>query len=133
MVGILIVSHAPLASAFIESAKMIIGEELPPCDSLNLIVGQDMDAFAHMLEDKLNRLDFGEGVLVIADLFAGSPANAVAYRLNRSNVELVTGANLGMVIEALSSSSETELVELKNMVLEAGLTSIVDVGKRMQT
>lgn len=133
MVGVLIVSHAPLSSAFIESAKMIMGDELPPCDYLNLVIGQDMDAFAQVLEEKLNRLDFGHGVLVLADLFAGSPANAVAYLLNRLNVELVTGANLGMVIEALSSSSETGLVELKNMVLEAGQASIVDVGKRMRT
>ncbi len=133
MIGILIVSHAPLASAFIESAKMIIGEDLPPCDSLNLAIGQDMDVFDKVLKEKLISLDFGDGVLVLADLFAGSPANAVAYRLNCPNVELITGANLGMVIEALSSASESGLTELKDMVLEAGQASIVDVGKRIRS
>ncbi|MBQ9941684.1 MAG: PTS mannose transporter subunit IIC [Christensenellaceae bacterium] len=128
----MIVSHAPLANALIESAKMIMGEELPPCDYLHLVLGQDMEAFDTMLDDKLSKLDDGDGVLVLADLFAGSPGNAVAYRLNRPNLELVTGANLGMVIEALSADEETTLAELKDIVIEAGRVSIVDVGEKMR-
>jgi len=120
MIGILIVSHAPLASAFIESAKMIIGEDLPPWRFFESSYWTGYDVFDKVLKEKLISLDFGDGVLVLADLFAGSPANAVAYRLNCPNVELITGANLGMVIEALSSASESGLTELKDMVLEAG-------------
>lgn len=131
MVGILIVSHAPLAGALIESAKMIMGEELPPCDFLHLVLAQDMEAFAEALEQKLDRLDTGDGVLVLADLFAGSPANAVAYQLQRPGLELVTGANLAMVIEALSADPATDLLALKEAVLEAGSTSVIDVRKQM--
>lgn len=132
MVSVLIVSHAPLANAFIESAKMIMGEDLPPCDSLHLVLGQDMEAFDAMLDEKLSRLDAGDGVLVLADLFAGSPGNAVAYRLNRPNLELIAGVNLAMVLEALSADEDTTLSELKDAVMEAGRVSVVDVGQKMR-
>ena len=132
MPGVLIVSHAPLAGALIESSKLILGDELPPCDYLHMELGQDLDEFDKALVKKIDRLNTGSGVLVLTDLLGGSPGNAVAYRMNRSRVELVAGVNLAMVLEALTADEDADLTELKKTVLTAGIEAIVDVGEKMK-
>ncbi len=131
MVGILVVSHEPLASALLESAKMIMGDTLPQCDAHTLILGQDLDAFESELLRKAAMLDGGEGVLVLADLFAGTPANTAMRAMRERTLALVSGVNLGMLIEALSCREGASIDEVRDAALEAAHASIVDIGGKL--
>jgi len=71
-------------------------------------------------------------VLLLADLFGGSPTNAVAAAyLREEDVDLVSGCNLPMLMETLLKRSRRD-VDLMRTALEAGITGVVDVGARVR-
>ncbi len=130
MVGVLLTAHGALAPAYLQSARMIAGEDLPHCAALELTPGEDLELYKARFLQAVRSLDGGEGVLVLADLFAGTPANVALQNLPQERYGLVTGANLGMVIEALSCREGAALSELKERALLAARTSIVDMNEK---
>ena len=131
MVGILLIAHAQLAQAFVESAKMIMGEEIPNYKALPLSLGEDLDEYRDRFLDAAHSLDEGDGVLVLADLFAGTPANVALQNLQAERYGLLTGANLAMAIEALSNRDGASLTEVKENALQAARVSLVDINERL--
>lgn len=131
MVGVLIVTHSPLAKALLESSQMIIGEDIKQCCAHTLILGQDMSDFEGKFNVYLDTLDDGDGVLVMVDLFAGTPANVAMRSMKDKNFECLSGVNLGMVVEALTSRNYLSLNDVKKAALEAGKLSIVDIREKI--
>jgi len=86
---------------------------------LGLEPAQDMDRFCEDLRGLVRQVDGGRGVLVLADLFGGSPANTAAYVLGPT-VEVVCGASLPMLIEVLTFRAESDLAGLVQTALQAG-------------
>ena len=110
MIGIVLISHGPLASGLLQAAEMIAGEQSQVA-VLELQPAQEMDQFREAMEQAVARVDSGDGVLIVADLFGGSPANTSAYLL-RPGVEVVCGANLPMLLEVLTLRDGQTLSEL---------------------
>lgn len=131
MVGVLLVAHGHLTEAMIDSAKMIMGDEIPAYEALTLELGEDLSLYTQRFLDAIHRLDTGDGVLVLADLFAGTPANVALQNLQAERYGLVTGMNLAMVIEALSNRDGATLSEVKEMALEAAQISLVDINQKL--
>lgn len=101
MKGILLISHGMLAKGMYETAKMFYGEEdLKQVDYLSLMLEDSVDSFDERLEAKLRALDDGDGVIILADLFGGSPCNRAAKQLGEST-EVISGMNLAMYMELL--------------------------------
>lgn len=132
MIGVFIITHSPLAKALIESSKMIAGDNLENCDWLTLNLGEDLDEFANKFQEKLDLLDLGEGVLVLVDLFSGTPANIAMRALRNRNFECVSGVNLGMLLEVLTSRSYMTLDELKEVAIQAGKDTVVDISGKLK-
>ena len=86
---------------------------------LGLEPAQDMDKFQADLSQLVREVDQGQGVLVLADLFGGSPANTAAYVMGPS-VEVVCGASLPMLIEVFTFRAESDLAGLVQTALQAG-------------
>lgn len=131
MVGILLVAHGALAREMVESAKMIMGDEIPQYEALILERGEAVEHYRDKFLAALHRLNTGDGVLVLADLFAGTPANTALQNLKNEHYGLVTGMNLAMVIEALSGRDGATLSEVQEAALEAAQVSMVDINKRL--
>lgn len=129
MVGILIATHSLLSEALIESSRMIMGEQIEKCETMALTLGEDLEDFEEKFCRRLDALDEGDGVLVMVDLFAGTPANTAMRSMRERNFECISGVNLAMVLEALASRNYQSLKEVKEAALEAARQSIVDVGK----
>jgi PTS system mannose-specific IIA component len=105
-VGLVLTSHGLLAGGVRDAAEMIIG----PQDGLAVVAmgpAEDLDAFRAKLEEAVHAVDRGRGVLVLADLFGGSPGNTAAYVLGPT-VEVVTGVNLPMLLEVLINRVDAE-------------------------
>ena len=132
MIGVLIVTHSPLAKALLESSKMIAGDILENCEWLTLNLGEDLDEFANEFQEKLNLLDSDEGVLVLVDLFSGTPANIAMRALRNNKFECVSGVNLGMLLEVLTSRYYMKLDELKEVAIQAGKDTIVDISGKLK-
>lgn len=129
MVGILITAHGGLAAGLIDSASMIVGEsEFLKAESLQ--IEDSPEAFRDRLAKSVQELDQGDGVLVLADLFGATPANSALCLLD-SRVEVLTGVNLPMLLEAIVRR-ETPLRELVRSILESARGGIINAGNMMR-
>ena len=131
MIGVLIVTHSPLADALLESSKMIGGDDIENCKTLTLTLGEDLEAFSDRFVSLVDSLNDGDGVLVLADLFAGTPANIAMRNMKERNFECISGVNLGMLLEVLSARNFMSMEELKKTAIHSAQLSIVDIGEKL--
>ncbi|MCC3356825.1 PTS sugar transporter subunit IIA [Bacillus sp. REN16] len=101
MIGVLIISHGKFSTEILKSAELIIGRQ-ENVATLHLNADDDIQLLRQKVNEQIYELDQGEGVLILTDLFGGSPSNvALATIKNMDNVYGISGVNLPMVIEAL--------------------------------
>lgn len=138
MVALLLVTHGDLAKALLNSAALIMGEA-PLIESYGLYHGDDVDELKEKVKAAIVRLNVqsqSDGVLVLTDLFGGSPSNITARSLhelgNSVKVECVTGVNLPMLLEVATSASYRSLEELKDVCLSIGNQSIISIRDKIQ-
>ena len=117
--GIIVVSHADYGSAILRTAEFILGP-LSDCTSISVDVGQEVPETVRRLKDAAERLDKGAGVIVLTDMFGGTPTNLALSLLSSLNVEVVTGVNLPMLLKVFSSRT-LPLAELAEVASEAGV------------
>lgn len=100
LVGLVLFSHADLARSFVRAVEMVAGEQPQVA-----CVAVDAEVTPNELEDQLDRairtVDRGAGVIVMTDLFGGSPANLSLSRLVPGRIEVVSGMNLAMLLKAV--------------------------------
>jgi mannose/fructose/sorbose-specific phosphotransferase system IIA component len=131
-IGVVIASHGDLAQALISSAEMIVGAQegvvtvcLDPQDNL--------EACHDQLCSAIDGVQSEAGVIVLIDLFGGTPGNAAVLGLRERTYSVVAGANLPMLLEVLMSrGSGISVKELTDIALQAGQSSIIDVGARFE-
>lgn len=97
MIGIVICTHGRLAQALYESCTMILGQ-LPHCATVAVEAGDGMQAVLDRLTLAIKEVDQGEGVVILCDMFGGTPTNLALSFLSPS-VEVLTGVNLPMLLK----------------------------------
>lgn len=130
MISILIVTHGYLCEGLIKSSELIIGKE-EKLSAISLCEGDDNIKFRDKIKSEINELDDGSGVLVLTDLFGGTPSNSVAANMKNLNFECITGVNLPILIEALSSRKQLNLGELVKSCLLVGNNSIFNLREKL--
>ena len=126
MINIVIVSHSDLGDALIRATEMIAG----PTDrlfSVSLLPDASPEGFEDKLSTVLRGIE-GEETLVLVDLLGGTPYNVMARHVLQGNVECVTGVNLPMLLELVTSRDETLLPEVAEAIAQAGRETIRNVG-----
>ncbi len=102
MISLLIVAHANLGECLIQCAAHVLGQRPEQLENLDLSSIQDPDAMlAHTLE-RLSRLDRGDGVLILTDIYGATPCNIVCKVIQGHRVEAIAGINLPMLLKALN-------------------------------
>lgn len=129
-VGIIVVSHADFGSAMLRTAEFILGP-LSDCSSISVDAGQEVPEIVRRLKDAAQRLDKGAGVIVLTDMFGGTPTNLALSLLSSHHVEVVTGVNLPMVLKVFTSRTEP-LPELAVHASEAAIKGIVVPGTMLK-
>jgi PTS system mannose-specific IIA component len=130
MVGILIVSHGRLAEELLAAGKKIDSSLAQQAKALSLEWNVDPEEARREIARALKELDSGEGVVVLTDMFGGTPTNLSLGYLDPARSELVTGVNLPMVVKlaSLRQSSDLPLKALARAVAEKGQKSIYVVS-----
>ena len=128
MIGIVLVSHGPLAEGLKGAAEMIVG---PQQRFLTVSMGAaaDLDDVRAQIEDAVGRVtdaSEAEGTLVLADLMGGSPSNACAY-LASTGTQVVCGVNLPMLLEVLMNRDDMSADALAEFALHAGKDGIISL------
>jgi PTS system mannose-specific IIA component len=119
MIGGVIVTHGQLANELVSAAEMIVGE-INHITAVSIGWTDDVDVAREEIDRAISRADRGAGVLVLTDMFGGTPTNIAASFLGEVNVEIVTGVNLPMVIKLATQDQEYKLSEMAERVRDEG-------------
>ena len=131
MIGLLIVTHCDLGKEFLSAAEFIVGR-IEAVDTVSITQTSDSKKLHNLIEKKIAALNSGQGVLILTDMFGGTPSNLSLSFLKEEQVEVLTGVNLPMVIAIVQNRSDQNLDELAEIAREAGKTGISLTGKLLE-
>lgn len=123
MIGGVIVTHGQLANELVSSAEMIVGE-IHHITAVSIGWHDDVDVARQEIERAIQRVNAGGGVVLLTDMFGGTPTNIAASFLGQAPVEIVTGVNLPMVIKMATQDPDESLGELARRVRDQGQQQI---------
>jgi len=128
LIGLVIITHARLCRELLNAAEFILGKVE---QSATVTVDSSLEAekLHSRLEAAIKKVDSGDGVLVLTDMFGGSPNNISLTFLEEDRVEVVTGINLPMLIKAATGREGLTLTQLAHNVCEAGRDAISAAGE----
>ena len=124
MVGILIVTHSGLGEALIGTAEAILEEPLSGTTAVSVDLSQSADKLRDKVKAGIKAVDNGKGVLILTDMFGGTPSNLSLSFLEEGRIEVLTGVNLPVVIRAAKMRREKGLDELSASLQTYGKKSI---------
>jgi PTS system mannose-specific IIA component len=123
MVGGLIVTHGRLAIELLNAAEAIVGD-VQNIAAVSIGWHDDVDIASAMVEKALGRVEKGSGVLVLTDMFGGTPTNIASTFLEEGTIEVVTGVNLPMLIKLTQLDADVDLATAARLVRENGQSNI---------
>jgi mannose PTS system EIIA component len=118
MIGVVLTSHCNLAEEMLTTVELIVGP-LKACRVVSMDPQQAVEVLLNQLKEAVRAVDQGEGVLILTDLFGGTPAN-ISLSLLGPKVEVVCGMNLPMLIKLASCREQLCLAETAALVKEYG-------------
>jgi len=129
MVGILLLTHAPLGNAFIEAATHVFRGKPERLEAIDVRADEDPAEVNRRAKEVIARLDGGAGVLVITDVMGGTPSNCTHRLRAPGQVEVIAGISLPMLLRALTYRNDT-LDVVVEMALAGGQSGAVRVDNR---
>ena len=123
MIGGLIVTHGRLAIELLNAAEMIVGE-IDHITAVSIGWHDDVDMARTMIQKAIERVQGPDGVLILTDMFGGTPTNITATFLDPEKTEVVTGVNLPMLMKLAQIEEGQTLTAAAKLVKEQGQSSI---------
>src|SRR3970040_2399620 len=112
MVGIVVVTHGKLADELISVVKFVIsGNPNVKIEGLSLDQGMEFETFTQNIKKAIKKVDEGDGILLVTDMFGGTPSNISLPFLEDKRVEVISGVNLPMLLKLATLSSSITLDE----------------------
>jgi PTS system mannose-specific IIA component len=130
-VGVVIATHGRLSHALLNSAEMIVGKQ-DGVATVSLEPQDTLETFQAALNAAIDQVNRGAGVLVLIDLFGGTPGNATALRIGQGELPAVSGVNLPMLLEVFLARSTLAADALAALALESGAKGIVDITAKVR-
>ncbi len=124
MIGILIVSHRKLGDALIDCVEFIMGERPPALEAVSIDLRENAADLRGKIEKGIKKVKDGEGVLILTDMFGGTPSNLSYAFLEDGHIEVISGVNLPIVIKAIGLRKNKGLGELAEQLESFGKKSI---------
>jgi len=119
MIGVVIVTHGKLAHEFRAALEHVVGPQ-EQIETISIGPDDDLDARRADMLSALDSVDSGEGVMVLTDMFGGSPSNLAISAMERPSVEVIAGVNLPMLVKLASVRGDAGLDETIMKAREAG-------------
>ena len=128
MIGIVVISHAPLATALLSCARHVFGQDAVQSEAIDVVADAEPAALIERAQTAIAAVDGGEGVLVLVDLFGATPGNIAMQLASPGRVEVIAGANLPMLLRVLTYRGELQLAELTDKALAGGASGIMKIA-----
>ncbi len=119
MIGLVLVTHGHLADELIGALEHVVGPQ-PQVASVCIGPDDDMERRRADIVNSVQETDSGDGVVVLTDMFGGTPSNLAISIMERANIEVIAGVNLPMLVKLASVRDELELGEAVAKAQEAG-------------
>ena len=110
MLGLLVVTHGEVAKELVASVRKIVGQ-IQNLEAVSIDWNDDVDESTRRIEQARERVDEGQGVLLLTDMFGGTPTNLALSMLEPGKLEIVTGVNLPMLIKFANLGQDVTLLE----------------------
>lgn len=123
MIGIVIVTHSRLGDALIEAAEFIIGSPPQAVEPVSIDLSENADKLRSKISRGIKNVEGQEGILILTDMFGGTPSNLSYSFLEEGHIEVLSGVNLPILIQAVSLRD-------KNMKLDELAAKLEKFGKK---
>jgi PTS system ascorbate-specific IIA component len=131
MVGILLMTHAPLGQAFIAAAAHVFRGPIEHVEAIDVSADQDLGEVNALAKSAIARVDDGDGVLVITDIKGGTPSNCCNALADAGHVEVIAGISLPMLLRAITYRRDS-LDVVVEMALAGAQNGAVRVDNRIR-
>ena len=119
MIGLVLVTHGRLAAEFRAALEHIMGPQRQ-IEAVAIDPTDDIERRRQDIIDAVGRVDSGNGVAILTDMFGGTPSNLAISVMNAPNIEVIAGINLPMLVKLAKVREDTTLAEAAAMAQEAG-------------
>ncbi len=131
MIGVVVVSHGRLASELLRAAELIVGT-FEASAAVDIDPAMGMEQIRKAVEGAIRAVDSGAGVLLLTDMFGGTPSNIALSFLGSGEVEVVTGINLPMLVKLGMARGDADLPSLARQIQEYGQRNITIPGELLR-
>ncbi len=123
MVGIIIVTHLRLGEELLAVAELILGK-LKHLEAVSINATEGIEEIKEKISEAIRKVDRGKGVLILTDMFGGTPSNISLSFLEEWKIEVITGVNLPMLLKLCTYEGEENLAELAEFIKTYGQKNI---------
>jgi PTS system mannose-specific IIA component len=123
MIGVVVVTHGQLAVELVNGAETIVGD-LPQFAAVSIGWHEDTQDARDEIAQAIGRVEQGQGVLILTDMFGGTPSNLAMTFLAEGRIEVVTGVNLPMLIKLAGVMEQPDLLAVARELREHGRHAI---------
>ncbi len=124
MIGVLVVTHCQLGDALLEAVDFILGERPEAMAAISIDLKENADKLRKKIDDGIKQLKSDDGILILTDMFGGTPSNLSYSFLEEGRIEVISGVNLPILIRAASARKNQTLSELAANLEAFGKKSI---------
>ncbi len=131
MIGIVVVAHGNLADELISAVKFVLSQE-PSVKFAGVSLEQSStgsDNYEEIIDNSIKSVDEGGGVLLVTDMFGGTPSNISLTFLDKKNIEVISGVNLPMLLKLSTLKSSVKIKEAIKIAEKAGKDNIIVASK----
>ena len=133
MVGVVVITHGKLAEELISAVKFVVADKSAlKMEGVSLDPREEFETFSQKIKNTIKRIDDGDGVLLVTDMFGGTPSNVSLTFLEDNKVEVISGVNLPMLLKLATLSSKLTLEEAVKIAESAGRDNIIVASKLLQ-
>lgn len=119
MIGMILVSHGHLAEEMKAVLEHIVGKQ-DAVETVGIFSDDDMEQRRTEIQEKIKQVDSGDGVIILTDMFGGTPSNLAISVMEQANIEVIAGVNLPMLIKLAQLRTSLPLKEASEGAQEAG-------------
>mgnify|MGYP000459954478 FL=1 len=123
LIGGVVITHGQLATELVNAAEMIVGQ-IGHITAVSIGWHDDVEVARETIRRAIERVNSGRGVLLLTDMFGGTPTNIAATFLGVEPVEIVTGVNLPMILKLANQDPNDDLLTVARKVKEQGQKNI---------
>ncbi|MGD8290813.1 MAG: PTS sugar transporter subunit IIA [Desulfobacterales bacterium] len=124
MIGIVIVTHCQLGDALIGAAEFIVGSRPESLESISIDLNENAEKLRDKISQGIKKVKSQDGVLILTDMFGGTPSNLSYSFLEEGRIEVLSGVNLPVLIQAVNRREKMKLDELAMNLESFGKKSI---------